>query len=118
MSIETFENPYPNRKYEISWCYEEFTAICPLTRQPDYAKIMIRYIPTAKCLELKSFKIYLQSYRDKHIFNEEIINKIADDVIGVCEPFFLEIVGKFNIREGIRPIVKVRHGEQDNRYNE
>ncbi len=109
MTLDTFENPYPNRRYEIEIYGEEFSAICPITKQPDFAKIKIRYIPDEQCVELKSLKMYLQSYRNQLVFHEAVVNKIADDLLASCDPWFLEIVGEFNIRGGLRPIVKVQH---------
>lgn len=110
--LQTFPNPNPDRDYEINFEAPEFTCLCPMTGQPDFATIRIRYIPNQKCVELKSFKLYLWSYRDEGAFHEAVTNRIADDLIRAIDPRFLEVVGDFNVRGGIRTVVKVEHRKQ------
>ncbi|HKR62990.1 MAG TPA: preQ(1) synthase, partial [Thermoanaerobaculia bacterium] len=106
-SLETFPNPNPERDYEIAFEAPEFTCLCPMTGQPDFATIRMRYVPDAKCVELKSLKLYLWSYRDEGAFHEAVTNRIANDLIAALDPRFLEVEGDFYIRGGIRTKVKV-----------
>ena len=107
--LETFPNPQPNRPYEIQFECPEFTCLCPKTGQPDFATIRIRYIPNHTCIELKSLKLYLWSYRDDGAFHEAVTNKILDDLVAVSDPRFMEVEGDFYVRGGIKTIVVVRH---------
>ena len=107
--LETFPNPNPERDYEISFEAPEFTCLCPMTGQPDFATIRIRYIPDAKCVELKSLKLYLWSYRDEGAFHEAVTNRIADDLIQVLDPRYLYVEGDFYVRGGIKTKVRVEH---------
>lgn len=99
--LETFQNRYSNRDYSIEIDIPEFTNICPLTGQPDFAVIRIRYIPDGKCLESKSLKLYIFSYRDFPEFHEDCINRILDDCVKACKPRWIQVSGKFNARGGI-----------------
>ena len=107
--LQTFPNPNPERDYEIAFEAPEFTCLCPMTGQPDFATIRIRYVPDAKCVELKSLKLYLWSYRDEGTFHEAVTNKIANDLVAALEPRFLYIEGDFFVRGGIKTVVKVEH---------
>jgi len=107
--LTTFPNPNPERDYEIAFEAPEFTCLCPMTAQPDFATIRIRYIPDQKCVELKSLKIYLWSYRDEGSFHEAVTNKIANDLIAALEPRYLYVEGDFYVRGGIKTVVKVEH---------
>jgi 7-cyano-7-deazaguanine reductase len=107
--IETFPNPNPERDYEIAFEAPEFTCLCPMTSQPDFATIRIRYVPDEKCVELKSLKLYLWSYRDEGTFHEAVTNKIANDLIAALDPRYLYVEGDFYIRGGIKTVVKVEH---------
>jgi 7-cyano-7-deazaguanine reductase len=107
--LETFPNPNKERDYEISFEAPEFTCLCPMTGQPDFATIRIRYVPDETCVELKSLKLYLWSYRDEGAFHEAVTNRIADDIIRAIDPRFLEVVGDFFVRGGIKTAVKVTH---------
>src|SRR3954447_21243068 len=109
--LETFANPNPERDYEISFEAPEFTCLCPMTGQPDFATIRIRYEPDAMCVELKSLKLYLWSYRDEGAFHEAVTNRIADDIIHAIDPRFLEVTGDFFVRGGIKTDVKVTHSK-------
>jgi 7-cyano-7-deazaguanine reductase len=110
-SLETFENPSPKRDYQISFECAEFTCLCPRTGQPDFATIRIRYVPDRLCVELKSLKLYLWSYRNEGAFHEKVTNGICDDLVAALSPRALEVVGDFNIRGGIHTVVAVRHGD-------
>ncbi len=108
-SLETFDNPHPERDYEIAFEAPEFTCLCPMTGQPDFATIRIRYTPDRKCVELKSLKLYLWSYRDEGAFHEAVTNRIADDLIAVLDPRYLLVEGDFYVRGGISTKVMVEH---------
>jgi 7-cyano-7-deazaguanine reductase len=107
--LTTFPNPNPERDYEIAFEAPEFTCLCPMTAQPDFATIRIRYVPDAKCVELKSLKLYLWSYRDEGTFHEAVTNRIANDLIAALDPRFLYVEGDFFVRGGIKTVVKVEH---------
>ena len=103
--LETFPNPRPQRDFEIAMECPEFTCICPRTGQPDFATIRIRYVPAELCVELKSLKLYLWSYRDEGAFHEAVINQILDDLVQACRPKTMTVVGDFNVRGGIHTTV-------------
>jgi 7-cyano-7-deazaguanine reductase len=107
--LTTFENPSPSRDYEIRLECPEFTCLCPMTGQPDFAVIRIRYVPDRLCLELKSLKLYLWSYRDQGAFHEAVVNKILDDLVGVLQPRRLTVEGDFLVRGGIHTVVVASH---------
>jgi 7-cyano-7-deazaguanine reductase len=122
--LETFPNPYPGREYEIAMECPEFTSLCPLggvetdaeeLRQleggaPDFATMHIRYVPGELCVELKSLKLYLWSFRNDGIFYERAVNRILDDLAEATKPRWMEVVGDFNIRGGIKSVVTARVG--------
>jgi len=99
--LESFPNKYPKRDYIIEFNCPEFTSLCPLTKQPDFARIIITYIPHLKCLESKSLKFYLGSFRNVGMFHEEITNRILDDLVAACEPRWARVQGLMNPRGGI-----------------
>lgn len=99
--LETFPNKYPNRDYVVEFNCPEFTSLCPVTGQPDFARIIITYVPDVKCLESKSLKIYLFSFRNVGMFHEEITNRILDDLVAKCEPKWARVRGLMNARGGI-----------------
>jgi 7-cyano-7-deazaguanine reductase len=103
--LESFPNPRPARDYEISMEAPEFTCVCPRTGQPDFATIRIRYIPDQLCVELKSVKLYLWSFREQGAFHEDVINQILDDLIEACRPRKMTVIGDFNIRGGIHTTI-------------
>jgi len=111
--IEVFKNVYPDRDYEIRIDIPEFTSICPKTGLPDFADIVIRYIPDAFCVELKSLKYYTLFYRDVGIFNENVVNKMLDDLVKVVKPRWMEMFGEFNARGGIKTTVKAEYKRPD-----
>jgi 7-cyano-7-deazaguanine reductase len=99
--LEVFKNQYSNRDYMITHNAPEFTSLCPKTGRPDFGKIMVEYIPDKLCVELKSLKTYLNSYRNDGIFYESVTNKILDDLVNVCKPRYIKITADFNVRGGI-----------------
>lgn len=109
--LDTFENPNPERDYQIAFECPEFTCLCPMTGQPDFATIRIRYVPDTKCVELKSLKLYLWSFRDEGCFHEAVTNRIADDLIRSIAPRVLRVEGDFLVRGGITTVVTVEHAK-------
>ena len=107
--LEAFNNRHPNRDYWIEFDCPEFTALCPITGQPDFGHILIRYIPDKLCLESKSLKLYLFSYRNHGTFHEEAVNKICDDIVKAIKPRKMEVIGTFNPRGGISIKVSVSY---------
>ncbi|NGZ07340.1 MAG: NADPH-dependent 7-cyano-7-deazaguanine reductase QueF [Magnetococcales bacterium] len=110
MKLETFPNPHPHRDYRIDMRCPEFTCVCPKTGQPDFAEIRISYIPDQVCVELKSLKLYLWSFRDQGAFHEAITNTILDDLVAVAAPRAMTVTGAFNVRGGITTVVTAHHG--------
>ena len=125
--LETFDNPYPDREYEIKMECDEFTSLCPVggietdadeLKQlqggaPDFGTIYITYVPGKKCLELKSLKLYLWSFRNDGIFYERAVNRILDDLAERVKPRWMEVVGDFNVRGGIKSVITARAGHRD-----
>ena len=109
--LETFPNPSPERDYEIRMDCPEFTCLCPRTGQPDFARFTISYVPDRTCVELKSLKLYLWSFRDEGHFHEAVTNRILDDLVAAVQPRSMEVRGEFNVRGGIRPVIIARFGE-------
>ncbi len=109
--LETFPNPRPGREYHIQFDCPEFTCLCPITGQPDFATILIDYVPDALCIELKSLKLYLWSYRNEGAFHEAVTNQICDDLVAAIEPTSLTVTGKFWMRGGITTNVVVTHAK-------
>ena len=109
--LKVFANPQLSRKYEIHFNCPEFTCLCPKTGQPDFAAIDIFYVPDKLCIELKSLKLYIWSYRDKGAYHEAVINEILNDFVKACKPRYVKISGDFNVRGGIHTIVTAEHGE-------
>ncbi|MBN2507049.1 MAG: NADPH-dependent 7-cyano-7-deazaguanine reductase QueF [Verrucomicrobia bacterium] len=108
-TLETFPNPHPGRDYWIRIDCPEFTSLCPVTGQPDFADIRIEYIPDRRCLETKSLKLYLSSYRNVPSFNEHVVNRILDDLVGAAGPRRMKIEGRFVPRGGLSLSVMVEH---------
>lgn len=107
--LETFDNPNPDRDYTIRIDVPEFTCLCPKTGQPDFASFHIEYVPDQRCIELKSLKLYMWSYRDEGAFHEAVTNQILADLAKACEPRFMRLTGKFNVRGGIYTSVIAEH---------
>lgn len=109
--IDTFENRFPDRNYMIEFECPEFSCLCPMTSQPDFATIRIRYVPDQLCVELKSLKFYLWHFRDQGIFHENVTNTIADHLKEKLSPRYLHVTGDFMVRGGIHTIVETSFGE-------
>ncbi|MGH9390038.1 MAG: preQ(1) synthase [Vicinamibacteria bacterium] len=109
--LETFPNPNPGRDYEISFECPEFTCLCPRTGQPDFATIRIRYVPDRLCVELKSLKLYLWSYRNEGAFHEAVTNRILDDLVAAVRPCSMTVVGDFFVRGGIHTMVTADYSQ-------
>lgn len=114
-TLEVVSNPHPDRDYEIAIEAPEFTCLCPLTGQPDFATIRVTYVPDKLVVELKSFKLYLWSYRGEGGFHEHVTNKILDDLVAAVRPRWMKVVGDFNVRGGIHTVVTATHGEPPGR---
>lgn len=107
--LQTFANPCPGRDYEIEFDCPEFTCLCPLTGQPDFARLVVTYVPDRKCVELKSLKLYLWSYRDEGAFHEKVTNGILDDLVAAVKPRRMDIRGDWFVRGGITTIVRASY---------
>jgi 7-cyano-7-deazaguanine reductase len=108
-TLDTFENPNPERDYEIFFECPEFTCLCPKTGQPDFATLRIRYVPDQRCVELKSLKLYLWSFRDEGHFHEAVTNRILNDLVAATQPRRMTIEGDFYVRGGIRTVITAKH---------
>ena len=107
--LETFPNQHPGRHYTVTLVCPEFTCVCPMTGQPDFATLHITYVPDASLIELKALKLYINAYRHVGIFHEFVTNKILTDLIAACQPLRMEIEGDFNVRGGIKTVVKASY---------
>ncbi len=107
--LEVFADSHPERKYEITFVCPEYTSLCPITGQPDFAEIIIRYVPSKWCIESKSLKLYIMSYRNVGTFFEKAVNRILDDLVAAARPLSATVIGKFNARGGIRIEVKAEY---------
>jgi 7-cyano-7-deazaguanine reductase len=107
--LETFENPNPHRDYVIRHVAPEFTSLCPKTGQPDFGTIRIEYVADKVCVELKSLKFYLQSYRNEGVFYEDLINRILDDLTAAVSPRRMTVTGEFSARGGMHSIVTAEY---------
>lgn len=111
--LDTFPNPKAERNYTIAFDCPEFTCLCPKTGQPDFATIRIEYIPDELCVELKSLKLYLWSYRDEGAFHEAVTNRICDDLVKAIDPRWIQVEGNFFVRGGIATTVTAEHTKFD-----
>jgi len=111
-TLEVVPNPHPARDYEVSLEIPEFTCVCPRTGQPDFATIRVRYVPDRHLLELKSIKLYIWSYRDEGAFHEDVTNRILNDFVAAAGPRWIEVVGDFTVRGGIKTVVRATHGKR------
>jgi len=107
--LETFVNPNPDRDYTIRIQIPEFTCLCPKTGQPDFAELTLEYVPDALCVELKSLKLYVWSYRDEGAFHEAVTNRILHDLVAAVQPRFMRLTAEFNVRGGIYTTVVAEH---------
>jgi 7-cyano-7-deazaguanine reductase len=108
-TLETFPSPKPGRDFHIHMEVPEFTCLCPITRQPDFATVIVDYVPDATCVELKSLKLYMWSYRDEGAFHEAVTNRILDDLVEATAPRFMRITAKWYVRGGIFTNVVAEH---------
>ncbi|ALQ51212.1 preQ(1) synthase [Nitrosomonas ureae] len=108
-NLETFPNPFINRDYHIHMEIPEFTCLCPKTGQPDFATLILDYVPDKKCIELKSLKLYIWSYRNDGVFHEAVTNLILDDLIAVLKPRYIRLIARFYVRGGIFTNIIVDH---------
>jgi 7-cyano-7-deazaguanine reductase len=111
--LETFDNPEPSRDYSVRIRVPEFTCLCPKTGQPDFAELTLEYVPEARCVELKSLKLYVWAYRDEGHFHEQVTNLILDDLVAAVAPRFMRLTAEFNVRGGIYTTVVVEHRAED-----
>jgi 7-cyano-7-deazaguanine reductase len=110
--LATFDNPNPSRDYTIEIVCPEFTSLCPLTGQPDFGTITYTYTPDARCVELKSLKLYLQGFRNEGVFYERVVNRLLDDFVAACRPRRCRVVGAFTPRGGITTTVTCTHAAE------
>ena len=111
--LETFPNPNPERDYTIRIRIPEFTCLCPKTGQPDFATLHLAYVPDARCIELKSLKLYIWSFREQGAFHEAVTNRILNDLVAACDPRFMRLNAEFNVRGGIYTQVVAEHRRAD-----
>jgi 7-cyano-7-deazaguanine reductase len=110
--LTAVENRYPDRDYDIRICLPEFTCLCPITGYPDFAAIQVNYIPDKTILELKSLKLYINRFRNQELFHEEAVNKILDDLVSVCSPRWMEVIGDFNPRGNVKTVVRSEYKKE------
>lgn len=104
--LESFENRSPERDYTIQFTLPEFTCLCPRSGFADFATLHVRYVPDARCVELKSLKLYINAFRDRGVFHEDVVNGVLDDLVGLLAPRYCEVVGDFNVRGNIKTVVR------------
>jgi 7-cyano-7-deazaguanine reductase len=110
--LETFANPRPQRDYRIHMEIPEFTCLCPKTGQPDFATLILDYVPDRRCVELKSLKLYIWSFRDEGAFHEAVVNRILDDLVKAARPRFMRLTARFYVRGGIFTTVVAEHAKR------
>jgi len=108
--LETFTNPRPGRPYTVRFESDEVTSLCPVTGQPDFYRVSIAYVPAGRCLESKSLKLYLFSFRDTGLFAEDLANRLLDDLVGACAPVWMKVSCRMRPRGGIALEVDAEHG--------
>ncbi len=111
--LETFKNAHPKRDYTIRITIPEFTCLCPKTGQPDFATLYLEYVPNKHCIELKSLKLYIWSFREQGAFHEAITNEILNDLVAACKPRFMRLKAEFNVRGGIYTTVIAEHKDKN-----
>ena len=114
-SLDTFPNPHPQLDYTVRLVTEEFTSVCPKTGQPDFGTMQVEYVPDQACIEMKSLKLYLWSYRNEGVFYEDVTNRILEDLVDACRPRWMQVRGIFKIRGGIQNTVTSTHGKRPER---
>ena len=115
--LEAFPNPRPERDYQVEFVFPEFTSVCPVTGQPDFATITVRYVPDRHCVEMKSLKLYFFAYRNKGIFYEAVVNTILDDLVAALQPRRMTVIGQFAVRGGTAGTVTAEHDAVRDRPN-
>ena len=113
--LEAFPNPRPERDYQVEFVFPEFTSLCPVTGQPDFATITVRYVPDRQCVEMKSLKLYFFAYRNKGIFYEAVVNTILDDLVAALRPRRMTVVGQFAVRGGTAGTVTAEYAQKNGR---
>jgi len=116
--LDTFENPNQHNNYSIKITIPEFTCLCPKTGQPDFAKLFLEYVPDKKCIELKSLKMYVWSYRNEGAFHEAVTNQILDDLVNATKPRYMKLKAVFNVRGGVYTTVVCDHKSPDWKSNQ
>lgn len=111
-TIDSFKNRFPGREYEVEFTAPEFTSVCPMTGLPDFGTLSIAYIPDARCIELRSFKYYLHTFRNRGIFYEDVVNTILDDIVAAISPRWAQVAGEFNTRGGISARVTATYPDE------
>jgi len=117
-NLETFANPNNERDYTIKITMPEFTCLCPKTGQPDFAKLFLEYVPSKKCVELKSLKMYIWSYRDEGAFHEAVTNQILNDLVEATKPKYMKLKAVFNVRGGVYTTIVCDHKSSDWKPNQ
>jgi 7-cyano-7-deazaguanine reductase len=107
--LDTFAYEYAGNRIEINFTSAEFTAVCPFSDFPDFATLNLRYVPNRRCIELKSLKLYINSFRDVKIFHEHVVNKILEDFVAACDPLEFHIEGDFNVRGNIKTVIRASY---------
>jgi 7-cyano-7-deazaguanine reductase len=111
-TLEAFDNRTPERDYTIQFTIPEFTCLCPRSGFPDFATLHVRYVPGPRCVELKSLKLYINSYRDRSVFHEDVVNIVLSDLVTLLAPRYCEVVGDFNVRGNIKTVVRASQREE------
>lgn len=115
ITLDTFTYEHPGKRIEIDFTIPEFTAICPFSDFPDFATLHLSYVPNRRCIELKSLKLYINSFREVKIFHEHVVNVIRDDFVAACDPLEFHLEGDFNVRGNIKTIVRTSYIKQEKR---
>ena len=108
-ALEAIDNRTPERDYTVQFTLPEFTCLCPRSGFPDFATLHVRYVPGPRIVELKSLKLYINGFRDRHVFHEDVVNIVMTDLISLLEPRYVEVVGDFNVRGNIKTVVRAHH---------
>ncbi len=108
-ALEAFDNRTPERDYTVQLTIPEFTCLCPRSGFPDFATLHVRYVPGPRCVELKSLKLYVNAFRDRGVFHEDVVNLVLDDLVRLLEPRWCEVVGDFNVRGNIKTVIRAAH---------
>ena len=108
-ALECFDNRTPERDYTVQFTIPEFTCLCPRSGFPDFAMLHVRYVPGRRCVELKSLKLYINGFRNRHVYHEDVVNGVLSDLVALLEPKFCEVVGDFNVRGNIKTVVRAVH---------